>query len=314
MEIFTPTPTSTTSDTYYIIQNNFWPGFGNDDDPCYKFFIDLLSRVFKKPIIKTQNPYEADILLESIGFTNTSSIIHLKQWKYKILFSGEPRLCPQYEFYDCILWGRTTGEKIVCFPLFILDTVTSKSIEQISDDKKRKSIRDEILPKHKKLLAIISNGGSQQRNNILDELEKHFEIDYGGGFRTNRSKIDGGFHGETFWKEISNYRGILCLENSRDTDYITEKIIHGFAGNTIPIYWGASNITSYFNKNSFILINDENNLEEPIQEIKRIMEDDKYYIEKINQPIFNNNMNGQQFVDSEINRIVDDIRACLSII
>lgn len=50
-----------------------------------------------------------------------------------------------------------------------------------------------------------------------------------------------------------NYRFTICYENCKDLPgYITEKIFDCFAAGSIPIYWGASNITDYIPKDCFI--------------------------------------------------------------
>jgi hypothetical protein len=44
----------------------------------------------------------------------------------------------------------------------------------------------------------------------------------------------------------------VVVENSRCDDYFTEKLIDCFATGTIPIYWGTSNLGSYFNMDGII--------------------------------------------------------------
>lgn len=52
---------------------------------------------------------------------------------------------------------------------------------------------------------------------------------------------------------LRNYKFALCYENGRDIDgYITEKIFDCLFAGTIPIYWGAGNITKYIPANCFI--------------------------------------------------------------
>ena len=54
---------------------------------------------------------------------------------------------------------------------------------------------------------------------------------------------------ETF----SRYKFALCYENAYGLNgYVTEKIFDCFNAGTVPIYWGAENITEYVDKNAFI--------------------------------------------------------------
>lgn len=52
---------------------------------------------------------------------------------------------------------------------------------------------------------------------------------------------------------LAKYKYNICFENMSDTPgYITEKIWDSFKAKSVPIYWGASNITDYVPKNCFI--------------------------------------------------------------
>ncbi len=55
------------------------------------------------------------------------------------------------------------------------------------------------------------------------------------------------------YEALKNYKFSVCYENMRDVKgYVTEKIFDCFATGTIPIYWGASNITDFIPKECFI--------------------------------------------------------------
>lgn len=47
----------------------------------------------------------------------------------------------------------------------------------------------------------------------------------------------------------------IAVENSRNKNYFTEKIIDAFLTKTIPIYWGCPNINEFFNKEGIIVFN-----------------------------------------------------------
>ncbi len=52
---------------------------------------------------------------------------------------------------------------------------------------------------------------------------------------------------------IKNYRFYICYENREKTQgYVTEKIFDCFAAGTVPIYWGASNISDFVPQDCFI--------------------------------------------------------------
>lgn len=52
---------------------------------------------------------------------------------------------------------------------------------------------------------------------------------------------------------LKNYKFCICYENTKEmTGYVTEKIFDCFAAGSVPIYWGASNITDYIPAECFI--------------------------------------------------------------
>lgn len=54
------------------------------------------------------------------------------------------------------------------------------------------------------------------------------------------------------WDGLAPYRFSLAIENTSKDDYWTEKISDCFLSYTVPLYWGATNISEYFPKDSFI--------------------------------------------------------------
>jgi hypothetical protein len=57
---------------------------------------------------------------------------------------------------------------------------------------------------------------------------------------------------------LENYRYSIGIENHISSYYFTEKIMNCFASMTIPIYYGASRISDYFNPDGIIIIPDMN--------------------------------------------------------
>ena len=52
----------------------------------------------------------------------------------------------------------------------------------------------------------------------------------------------------------------IIIESIQDTNFFTEKLVDCLLTNTIPIFWGCSNIGDFFDINGFIIFNDENDL------------------------------------------------------
>ena len=68
----------------------------------------------------------------------------------------------------------------------------------------------------------------------------------------------------------------ICIENYSIHNYFSEKIIDPMITETIPIYWGCTNITDYFNEEGLILVND---IDDMIEKTNSLTEE--YYYSKI---------------------------------
>jgi hypothetical protein len=91
-----------------------------------------------------------------------------------------------------------------------------------------------------------SKPGHRLRLDFLQHLKSNrFALDlFGRGFNPIDDKFDA----------LAPYKYSLAIENYSCNDYWTEKIADCFLSWTMPIYYGAKNITSYFPKESMILI------------------------------------------------------------
>jgi len=128
-------------------------------------------------------------------------------------------------------------------------------------------------PKKNKLISIISsskNGtkGHKERLDFVKQIEKEFKNDidiYGRGIKTFEDK----------WDVIAPYKYHIVIENFSTKDYWTEKIADCYLAGAYPFYFGCTNISDYFSKNSFTWIN-INNTKEAIEQVKLLIRENKY--------------------------------------
>ena len=78
----------------------------------------------------------------------------------------------------------------------------------------------------------------------------------------------------------------MALENTAANGYTTEKILHAYMSNCIPIYWGNDNVEQDFNKETMICVRDYGSVEEAIEYIKKVDNDEELYNSYMNKPIF----------------------------
>lgn len=117
---------------------------------------------------------------------------------------------------------------------------------------------------------------------------------YGKGFNKplTRWPQKESFHFESYEGEVDNkieticrYKFNICFENCYGlAGYVSEKIIHSFWGQSIPVYWGTTNPTDYFPQNTFIDMRNFANYEE-LYNFLINMTEDKFneYLDNINR-------------------------------
>ena len=276
--------------------NGFWEGFVEKTDVCNVGFVEyLLEKTLDIKIQLSLSIQEADILLEShFG----ESVFHKKAWKYSIFLSGEARESfPKHiEEYTVVLGSKDSKNAISC-PLYLMYLYGKP--------------HDFCIPSKvpdKDICIIVSKmpvdlTRSSPRFRILKKLENAgFRIDYGGSYNNNiGGNVKGPYWSDETLNFYSQYKLVLALENVAQDNYITEKLINPLYAGTIPIYFGAPNVSDYFNGERMICINEEN-VEDNFFEIKRMLLNEKLWLEKVKQPIFKNT------VQENMNSIIHNLR------
>jgi hypothetical protein len=73
-----------------------------------------------------------------------------------------------------------------------------------------------------------------------------------------------GYEKKKLWDSMFS----ICVENSSNRGYHTEKIIDAFLSKTIPVYWGCPNLEELgYDPNGFIYCNDENEIIESVNKL-----------------------------------------------
>ena len=93
---------------------------------------------------------------------------------------------------------------------------------------------------------------------------------------------------------LVDYRFSICIENSSEKNYISEKFYDCILTNTIPIYFGCKNIKEFLPENGYILIEDIDNIDKIVEQLNYIVKNcEKLYDEmlpsllKIKEKYFN---------------------------
>ena len=133
----------------------------------------------------------------------------------------------------------------------------------------------------KKMSFMVANHGTLEGLNqhelsnysireelLLKILKSDLDIDiYGKGWSIN----DRRYKGAPPLKEtaLRDYKYSICMENSCEDLYISEKFFDAFLNNCIPVYYGCKNIKNAYNRDAFINFNPK--FGDVISELKTII-------------------------------------------
>ena len=149
--------------------------------------------------------------------------------------------------------------------------------------------------KTKNINFIYSNPKALIRNKYFDYLSFYYKIDSYGKHRNNMGALpnylDKSLLSRAIQKSelIADYKYTIAFENSRGSDYISEKIWEPISVNSIPIYYGSNAVFDYFNKNKIIYIKNERDFSKSLSLIKEINSSDGLYKEYLAEEIFASN-------------------------
>jgi hypothetical protein len=77
------------------------------------------------------------------------------------------------------------------------------------------------------------------------------------------------------WDGLASFKYSIAIENTSKPDYWTEKLADCFLSYTVPLYFGATNISDYFPEDSYIWLPIDNP-DEAIETITRTIEQDSW--------------------------------------
>ena len=79
-------------------------------------------------------------------------------------------------------------------------------------------------------------------------LNSYKKVHSYGKFNNNMGmNLNFNYWTDEFRRFISNYKFIICFENSKFGTYSTEKIINPYLAEIIPIYWSSNKINNIIN-------------------------------------------------------------------
>lgn len=251
-----------------------------------KAFPSVEFKIFKNP------SFDPDILIFSLFGNNNQR--YRNSWK--VLISGEPWDTKDHE-YDMLIDTkdvstlRKDGVSFVYFPYYSL------SFSERWQNTLQDLLSSKLGKLHDKFCAFLYHRNVGFRNRFFDILNNRKHVDALGKCRNNVSGEIDRTHYEVGVSSFNDkavekyrpYKFAICIENTIQKGYITEKIISAMLAGCIPIYLGAPDIAKHFNPKSFINIADFESFEKAADRVIQIDRDDTLYQEMLSEPWLKDN-------------------------
>lgn len=112
-----------------------------------------------------------------------------------------------------------------------------------------------------RLISIIASQktqleGHQLRHKIIEKFRPYLDV-YGRLYNPIDSKLTA----------LQTYAYSIVIENSKQDNYFTEKLLDCFVTGTVPIYWGCPSIGDFFNTEGMIIIDNLEDLQYQINSL-----------------------------------------------
>tara|TARA_B100000674_G_scaffold499057_1_gene541370 strand:+ start:29728 stop:30612 length:885 start_codon:yes stop_codon:yes gene_type:complete len=265
------------------------------------YFTNLLGLRYKIRIT-SENP---DLLIFSCFGSN-----HLRFSCKKLFFCGENTdsnppariIEPMIEYSNCSLSQFKSSETNKYFPLWVLfinwlyhempyelpsNPTYLVPFESLFVHGNKKTVPN------KEFCIFLNNNPIKDRIELFESLSKIKKVDSFGKLLNNTGKVLRGSEKDKT-DLLQRYRYTIAFENSYAQGYNTEKIIHPYTSNSIAIYNGGLD-KKIFNSKSLFYLQDYADMGEMIADIQKHEENIDLYIQKLNQPLFQNNRIPSEF-------------------
>jgi hypothetical protein len=311
-----------------------FPGVGNFS--WINFFVDILQKKYEV-VIDAINP---DLVIYTNQFYRENELDYYTKetvrgiHEYddsikKVFLSGEAR--PDFmshinkgENYYALGYEHENHERYLRFPTLVLDAFVLHNEGGMFNNpynwmlEKRNS--DDIINSKKDFCSLVQASNNPDRATFFDIAEKKYYIKSSGPWRQTIKDEDGlnpyKYHnysnpdymgridGLTYRDKINFFSDTMfnLAFQFTNTDYLTqEKIIHSYAANCIPIFYGNQFIEEEgFNPDTFINCHKFENFEHAFEYISEIYEDKNKLKKYFEEPIFIDNKLPEYFNEEYI--------------
>lgn len=263
----------------------------NEFNPHDNYLIDILSNHYNVEVCDDPDYLICGVLYAGWWYEGLYHKYILESSKIRIMFSGE-NFVPDFNLVDYSICQYPIEylDRNCYFPCGIEAFTNGRTFFRELQDKDRNYPKSILDTKYYFASFIASHDSEYNiRGDFFKTLNQRKRVESVGSYLNNMP------NGETVdWLDGSKEEFLkkckfsLCFESTKHEGFITEKIVEAFYADTIPIYYGSSNIKEIFNPKAFIDISDYSDFDAAIDRILEIENDDELFLEMLRQPIFNN--------------------------
>lgn len=249
----------------------FWADFDDDNN----FFTKILKQYFNVIISETPDYVFCSILGEPYEECQFDGV--------RIHFNGE-NYTPDFNIHDYgISFNNLTfADRHLQYPLYL---VSEKHLALIP--KKHLNIDSDILKAKPYFCNFIYGVSRSYREDAFELFSKYKPVMSPGTGKNNMPNHPLVQSHEEKLAFLNKSKFTIAFDSTSLPGFATEKILHAFAGNTIPIYYGDPEIGKYFNKKAFLDVADYNfDLEKVLDRIIEIDQNDELYLSILREPVF----------------------------
>ena len=249
----------------------FWAGF----DEQRNFFTEVLEKHYRVEISDAPDYIFCSVLGTPYEECNYEGI--------RIHFNGE-NYTPDFNIHDYgISYNNLKLEdRHLQFPLYL---VPKKPLLLVSQ--KHLNVDVELLRSKSYFCNFVYGVSRDYREQAFEKFNTYKPVMSPGTGKNNMPN-------HPFVKTLDEKLDFLgkckftiAFDSTSLPGFATEKIMHAFAAQTIPIYFGDPKIGEHFNKKAFIDVADYDfDLDKVLERIKEIDQNDELYLSILREPVF----------------------------
>jgi len=315
--------------TIKVTRANFW-------NNCSYYMVNYIISILKKKYNVVVTNDSPDIVFYANHSTNTNAIDFFTNENGKVEeeFPNAIKIYLDSEYGDMGFYlnkgeqyyviGRANPElkheRLLNMPFFLVSTAWQLYDEcKLYDEPfkwmtEKKDVK-KIINSKNKFATVIQTSTNPYRREIFEKLNNYKKVVSCGGFETNDNECDrvSRRHSEKddYTNKIlfqSESKFSLQIQSTCAPYFSQEKIIQGFASNTIPIFWGNPNILEDgYNPKAFINCHDYNSIDDIVNKVIEINSDNIKYRNMLSEPIFADNILPEYFYDDYIFNFINNI-------